>query len=126
MPRLITLKKRPEFLAIRGGQRASCAAFVLETKKALSPEGAPPRFGFTVTKKLGNAVIRNRIRRRLKAAVTAILSSDAKPGHDYVVIARTAAETRAFTDLVQDVVRALKTVHGDRPTRDKANPGKKP
>ena len=75
---LVTLKKRPEFLRIRGGTRWSSASFVLETKPRAAPTpgrapdgvgdaGVPdPRFGFTVTKQLGNAVVRNRIRRRLK------------------------------------------------------------
>jgi ribonuclease P protein component len=113
-------------LAVRGGPRASCACFVIEAKTAADTRQSEPRFGFTVTKKLGNAVTRNRIRRRLKAAVTSVLTDHAKPGHDYVIIARAAAETRVFADLVSDVVHALKTVHaGGAPNRSSSK-GKKP
>lgn len=66
-----------------------------------------PRFGFTVTKKLGNAVVRNRIRRRLKAAVTAVAPDLAVDGHDYVLVARKAALDRPFTDILADLRQAL-------------------
>jgi ribonuclease P protein component len=83
--RLQTLKKRAEFLRLRGGNRATCDCFALETRPRLAvPQDAMgPRFGFTVTKALGNAVVRNRIRRRLKAAVLAINDDQAKANHDY-------------------------------------------
>lgn len=71
----------------------------------------PPRFGFTVTKKLGNAVVRNRIRRRLKAAVGLLASTHARPGHDYVLIARSPALVRAFADLKKELEDALHRVH---------------
>lgn len=69
------------------------------------------RFGFTVTKKLGGAVVRNRIRRRLKAAVRAVQEGRAQPGHDYVVVARPAAFDRSFPELKKDLERALHRVH---------------
>jgi ribonuclease P protein component len=114
--KLVTLKKRSEFLRIRGGARWSGAAFVLETKPRDAGVRMPaaPRFGFTVTKKLGNAVTRNRIRRRLKAALTSLDGLSSKPGHDYVVIARTAAGTRDFEALKADFITALKTVHSSK------------
>lgn len=132
---LLTLKKRPEFLAIRGGVKASSPAFLIEAKASparvalvertsaqVRPGPAPadpgkdkaqspPRFGFTVTKKLGSAVIRNRIRRRLKAAVAAVQATHARAGYDYVVVARKAAFDRAFETLVADVERALGQIH---------------
>ena len=110
---LTTLKSRNEFLAVRGGARASVPVCLLEARKrkpgAIPFEG--PRFGFTITKKLGNAVTRNRIRRRLKAALTALESDFATGGFDYVVVARQAACNRPFTDLMGDLRRALETVH---------------
>lgn len=114
-----TLKKRADFLRIRGGARIATPSFVLETKPrgvvserspAASPDGMP-RFGFTVTKKLGKAVDRNRIRRRLKAAVGLLAPQFAHPGHDYVLIARAQARDRAFTDVKKDLERAFLRVH---------------
>lgn len=104
--KLVTLKKRHEFLRVRGGARFQTAAFVLEAKKrpasgargGCEPEG--PRFGFTVTKRLGGAVKRNRIRRRLKAAISQTAETGARPDTDYVVVARAAAFDAAFSDLV--------------------------
>lgn len=70
-----------------------------------------PRFGFTVTKKLGGAVIRNRIRRRLKSAITALAPAQAHDGYDYVIVARNAALDRAFPEMIADLTRAFKGVH---------------
>ncbi len=110
---LQTLKSRNEFLAVRGGARASVPVCLLEARKrkdgTLLFDG--PRFGFTITKKLGNAVTRNRIRRRLKAALTALESEFAAEGFDYVVVARQAAFNRPFADLMGDLRRALELVH---------------
>ena len=111
--KLTTLKKRSEFLRIRGGARCPTPPFVLEMKPWLEPEAAsePPRFGFTVTKAMGGAVERNRIRRRLKAAVTAIAAASARPGRDYVLIARKDALDRPFEALKKDLERAFHRVH---------------
>ncbi len=73
-----------------------------------NPEnGEIARFGLTVTKKLGGAVTRNRIRRRLRAAAKAVFPSHSKPGEDYVLIARAAAYDRNYADLLDDMKRAL-------------------
>ncbi len=114
MPTVATLKKRAEFLRLRGGARFATPSFVLETRPR--PNGglqsaAGPRFGFTVTKKLGKAVVRNRIRRRLKAAVALVAPGRAHPEHDYVLVARPAAFDRAFPDVKKDLERALQRVH---------------
>ncbi len=134
-----TLKRRAEFLRLRGGGRSATEAFVLEGKRRVrdtvdaaehdagldaagarhASEGASadeagvsgPRFGFTVTRKIGNAVVRNRIRRRLKAAVLEIADEAARGDCDYVVIARRAAETRPFADLKADLKKALARVN---------------
>jgi ribonuclease P protein component len=79
--------------------------------------GDGPRFGFTITKKIGNAVTRNRIRRRLKAAFAA-QTKDAKLGpRDYVIVARHAALDRPFDLLLGDVNRAIGALHGAKPVR---------
>lgn len=119
---LVTLKKRAEFLRLRGGARCATPSFVLETRPreaiegkaakapALAPIPAVARFGFTVTKQMGGAVERNRIKRRLKA-IAADLASRAHPNHDYVVIARKQALDMPFEALRKDFERALTRVH---------------
>lgn len=113
---LATLKKRAEFLRVRGGARWSCTCFTLEGKPRPpghggSEEYGGPRFGFTVTKKLGGAVVRNRIRRRLKSAALELADGCAYAGFDYVLIARQAALVRPFAALKKDLEDALHRVH---------------
>jgi ribonuclease P protein component len=102
-----TLRRRSDFLAVGRGSRFVRPGFVVQ---ALMREGdssaRPPRFGFTVTKKIGNAVVRNRIRRRLRAAVRAA-ALHARPGADYVLIARAGALTLPFDRLVTDLIAGL-------------------
>ena len=81
------LKTRPDFLAVQKGKRLRGPYFLLETLDRGKPD-LPPRIGFTVTKKQGNSVERNRMRRRLKEAVRHIAGVPFQPGHDYVVVAR--------------------------------------
>jgi ribonuclease P protein component len=110
--RLVTLKRRPEFLRVRTGARWATPAFVLEGKRRDSP--ALPevaRFGFTVSRQVGGAVERSRIRRRLKAAVRGILPDHTRGDFDYVLIARHPALDAAFATLVSDLVEALQRVH---------------
>lgn len=118
--RLDTLKKRGDFLRIRGGARWSGPSFVLETRARDEHDGGGPRFGFTITRKIGGAVDRNRIRRRLKAAVAAIAPAGARPGHDYVLVARTPALTQPFDALKKELEDAFHRVH--HPRRDKRRP----
>jgi ribonuclease P protein component len=65
------------------------------------------RVGLTVSAKLGKAVVRNRIRRRLKEAARAVFPAHAATGCDYCLIARSQAATRRFSDLLDDMKRAL-------------------
>jgi ribonuclease P protein component len=113
--RVTTLKRRPEFLRVRKGARWALPAFVIEAKAretgAAAAADDPPRFGFTVTRQVGKAVERNRIRRRLKAAVADVAVQHAKGGFDYVVIARRPALTSAYDALVSDLATALARVH---------------
>jgi len=115
--RLTTLKKRSEFLRIRGGARWSGQCFVLETKPRSALDASAPRFGLTVTKKLGGAVVRNRIRRRLKAAISEVAGTSARPGFDYVVVARPAALNRPFDALKKELEDAFHRVHHPRRER---------
>jgi ribonuclease P protein component len=113
--RVETLKRRSEFLRTRKGTRAATPCFVLEAKhredstKPAAAEG--PRFGFTVSKAVGKAVERNRIKRRLKAAVRDVVCEHARRDFDYVLIARRAALDVRFAALVADLVKALKRAH---------------
>ncbi|MEO1545094.1 MAG: ribonuclease P protein component [Pseudomonadota bacterium] len=121
---LVTIKKRSDYLKVRGGRRYSSDAFLLEGKCRVKRDQRPtqsqpgsltagPRFGFTITKKIGNAVCRNRIRRRLKAAVNELLNSlamsqDAVMGEcDYVLVARRRAETKPFDELLEDLNKGV-------------------
>jgi ribonuclease P protein component len=69
---------------------------------------APMRVGFTASRKVGNAVRRNRARRRLKAAAELVVPAHGAPGHDIVLIARQTTVDRAFPDLVADLTRGLR------------------
>jgi ribonuclease P protein component len=69
------------------------------------------RVGFTVTRKVGGAVIRNRTRRRLRAAVERVMPTHAAPGRDYVVIGRAGTDARPFSDLVGDLETALRKLN---------------
>lgn len=75
------------------------------------------RFGFTVTKSLGGAVVRNRARRRLKEAVRLTGPAHAVEGYDYVLIAREGTVQRRFTELIKDLERALIKVHEPSPAK---------
>ena len=110
-----TLKRRAAFQRVRKGARWATPAFVLEARVRdetdRPPETEEPRFGFTTARQVGKAVERNRIRRRLKAAVRDVAMHHARPGFDYVLIARRPALTSAFAALVADLVKALDRVH---------------
>lgn len=99
------LRKRSEFKAAAKGRRINRPGLALQVAPGDPDTG--PRFGFTVTKKVGNAVVRNRIRRRLREAVRLGALQKAEPAANYVVIGREAALTRPFTDLVADLQSGL-------------------
>lgn len=103
---MVTLKKRRDFLALRSAPKTGTPAFLLAGSEN-SAAGKQARVGLTVTKKLGGAVVRNRIRRRLRAAVREVFPYSARPGMDYVLIARGAAETRPYDAILDDMKRAL-------------------
>ncbi|MDY0881654.1 ribonuclease P protein component [Dongia soli] len=78
----------------------------------------PMRVGFTASRKVGNAVRRNRARRRLKAAAELVVPSHGAPDHDIVLIARQATLDRAFPDLVADLARGLRKLGAYRIAKD--------
>ncbi len=100
------LKRRADFLRVAAkGRRAPVHGLVLQAL-ARADDG-PARLGFTVTKKVGNAVVRNRTRRRLKEAARLLFAGCPVSGHDIVLIGRDATRGRDFADLVDDLRRAL-------------------
>jgi ribonuclease P protein component len=92
------LKSRPQFLAVRDGEKRKGAYFLLEVLDRKDCEAAP-RVGYTVTKKQGNAVERNRMRRRLREAVRLSAQFAMLPGHDYVIVARRETLKAPFRQL---------------------------
>lgn len=107
------LRQRADFLAAAAsGIKAPATAFVLQVRKR-SDDG-PARVGFTVSKKVGNAVERNRVRRRLREIVRLSVAGRIRTGHDYVVIGRRAALDLPFARMKQDFEGALRRVHAER------------
>lgn len=104
------LRKRADFLRAQKGVRQVRPAVTLELCQSPEP-AAGPRVGFTATKKLGNAVIRNRAKRRLRAAAQALLPLYGLAGHDYVLVARAGTLTREYTGLLDDLKAALSQAH---------------
>jgi ribonuclease P protein component len=100
------LKQRADFLAAAGGLKVATAAFVLQARER-GDEG-PVRVGFTVSKKVGGAVERNRVRRRLREVVRLAAAAGLRTGHDYVLIGRRAALSLPFARLTQDFDGALR------------------
>lgn len=108
---LRTLKKRSQFLeAAAKGKKAVARSLLLQAMPLphTDVEEDVISLGFTTSKKLGNAVIRNRIRRRLRAAAALVLPEHADRRHVYVLIGRQGAETTPFTQLTSDLLWALK------------------
>lgn len=104
------LRTRSEFLRAARGMRAGRSAFLLQAVPRDDPE---PGLGFTVTKKTGNAVERNRIKRRLRAVARAC-ESTFLPQHDYVLIGRRDALNAPFAKLIADLNGAIAKIHASR------------
>ncbi len=114
---LHTLRKRNEFLSMRSGSAQHSTSFVLQMRERKNHllSGSNPddaiRVGYTVTKKIGNAVERNRIRRRMREAARLALPGTGRPSHDYVMIGKRAALNSNFETLVAELGSSLKRVH---------------
>lgn len=100
------LLKRAQFLAVRRGEKRRGRLFVVEVLDR--GDGGPARVGYTVTKKVGNAVIRNRVRRRLKEAVRTQAADDMTPGSDYVIVGREEVLLAPFSLLKAELSRRIR------------------
>ena len=129
--RVVRLKRRADFLRAAKGRRWHGAALSLQGNgrdrgdASVESSDGGPRVGFTLTKKVGCAVIRNRARRRLREAVRLSPDLPLQPGFDYVIVGRESALRLPFEALRDEVARAVRAVHAGptpqksrRPNRD--------
>jgi ribonuclease P protein component len=107
------LKRRVDFRAAASAMRAPAAAFVLQAR--CRPDNDTVRVGFTVSRQVGTAVERNRVRRRLREMVQLAEAGTLQAGHDYVLIGRRAALNRPFGEMMQDLANALRRIHAVAP-----------
>ena len=130
--RLAVLRQRADFLKAAQARRAGTTGFLLQARPRNPEESAeaPVRVGFTCSKKIGNAVARNRAKRRLRALAREVMPSGAQPGWDYVLVGRPSETiSRDFKSLRDDLQNALRRVHADpsakgAPSRPHGKPAK--
>lgn len=106
--KLGVLRKRSEFLFVREGRYQARGGIVVQARE--NPASAHIRVGFTATKKIGNAVIRNRAKRRLRSVALETLPILGQVGTDYVFIARNSTTTTPYEALVGDAQKALSSL----------------
>ena len=112
------LKKRRDFLHAAGGRKGHSSLFTVQARA--QPEAAGvPRVGLTVTKKVGNAVERNRIKRRLREALRLDDRLRLAPAHDYVIVARRPLLSVPFHEIGRGLRTAVAKVHGDVRPKDR-------
>ena len=124
---MLRLRRRQDFLAAAQSLSRAAPGAVVQLRQR--QDDAPPRIGFTVTRKLGGAVVRNRIRRRLREAARTGAGHCFLPGNDYVIVGRSATKGRPFDKLVTDIISAVDYLHaaakgrGNGPAREGCNQG---
>lgn len=106
-----TLKRRRDFLRVAGARNSNATRGLVLQACPATDNSEGPKVGFTASRKVGNAVMRNRARRRLRAAVEKVMPLHAAPDHDYVVIARAGTAARPFEALIRDLETALKRLN---------------
>ena len=116
--RLWTLRHRRDFLAAARARHRATPGFIVQARlrAPTEPSPGPIRVGFTCSKKVGNAVARNRAKRRLRALARAVLPRQGVPGWDYVLIGRSGVTAaRDFRAMQADLADALARLHHDAP-----------
>jgi ribonuclease P protein component len=121
LAQLARLKRRQEFLAVAASGRKFVAPGLILQARRQPTDGSPSagdidsirgemalRIGFTASRKVGNAVLRNRAKRRLRAIAAEVLPRNGRPGTDYVIVARATSSERRYADLVADLETALR------------------
>jgi ribonuclease P protein component len=109
------LTRRTDFRAAAAGLRASVGAFVVQARRRA--EDGPVRIGFTVSRQVGNAVERNRVKRRLREIVRLSQGGGMHDGHDYVLIGRRAALAAPFGQMRRELDGALGRIHDPERTQ---------
>ncbi|RGP38823.1 ribonuclease P protein component [Pseudotabrizicola alkalilacus] len=111
---ITTMRHRPEFLRTASARRQGAGGFLVQAR--CRNDGKPGvQVGFTASKKIGNAVFRNRAKRRLREIARAVLPQLAQPGWDYVLVARPGVTVdRPFAQLLTDLETALRAIHAPR------------
>ena len=104
---ITTLKDRADFLRLRNGRKVMTSFFILRAAPSNLPTQTDARVGYTVTSKCGNAVVRNRIKRRLRALVREIFPARARGGYDYILIALDKASPSAAVAPIADLRAAM-------------------
>lgn len=111
---VVRLRVRPQFIFVRGGRAERRKSLVVQARKrAGEAPGSHAGAGFTATKKIGNAVIRNRAKRRLREAARQLLPRLGRPGWDYVFIARQDTADIGWARLLDDMESALLSLPAD-------------
>jgi len=113
------LRRRADFLKAAAGRKVAAVPFVLQA--LARPSADPPRVGFTVSRTVGTAVERNRVRRRLREIVKRA-ATRLHPGYDYVVVGRRAALREPFDRMVAAFAAAVERVHAPRAGREQRAP----
>ena len=116
-PTISTLKNRPDFLRAASARRQGTGGFLLQARDRADNLTAV-RVGFTASKKIGNAVLRNRAKRRMRALVRQIMPGMAQAGWDYVLVAKPGVTVvRDYALLLTDLEAAMRAVHKDAPPK---------